>query len=112
MVDSGALTDKFAAERRPSDSRNDSGEIVSPANWDEVCRFYGSYEAGSYIEQEQMSTKAHRLQATVRTRYDSRIAGGMRLRWLSRGGRLLYISSVVERSNRTELEITVEEEVA
>ena len=36
----------------------------------------------------------------------------MRLRWSSRSDRLLYVSSVVERANRTELEITVEEQVA
>jgi hypothetical protein len=36
----------------------------------------------------------------------------MRLRWQSRGNRLLYISAVVERGNREELEITVEEQVA
>jgi hypothetical protein len=36
----------------------------------------------------------------------------MRLRWASRGDRLLYVSAVVERAGRTELEITVEEQVA
>jgi hypothetical protein len=36
----------------------------------------------------------------------------MRLRWISRNGRLLYISSVVEQGNREDLELTVEEQAS
>jgi hypothetical protein len=52
------------------------------------------------------------ISAVVRTRYLPGLAGGMRLRWKSRGDRLLYISAVVEQGNRDELELTVEEQVA
>jgi hypothetical protein len=36
----------------------------------------------------------------------------MRLRWVSRNDRILYISAVVEQGNREDLELTVEEQAA
>jgi hypothetical protein len=46
----------------------------------------------------------------VRIRYVEGLIGTMRLKWSTRGGRLLYITSVVERNNREEHELLCEEQ--
>jgi head-tail adaptor len=112
MIPAGLLRDTFVVERRPTASRNAVGEVVDSADWEKVTTLRGLYEAQAYIETEQRAKVGGAIQAVVRTRYYPGITGGMRLRWQSRGGRLLFISAVVERGNREELELTVEEQVA
>jgi head-tail adaptor len=110
----GILREKFALERLPTEEeepRNEVGERVA-TDWVEVAEFFGSYEQQAYIEQEQRGKVGGAVQALVRTHYRSDVVGGMRLRWITRGDRLLYVSSVLERGNRQELELTVEEQVA
>ena len=98
----GSYREVFAIES-PTRTRNDAGGIVE--TWSEVARIYGSYEATSYVEEGRRG----QITATVYTRYRSDLTGEMRLRWVSREDRILYISSVVEQGNREDLELTVEE---
>jgi head-tail adaptor len=112
MIPAGLLREVFVVERRQTATRNTVGEVVDSTNWDTVATIYGSYQALAYIETEQRAKVAGSISAVVRTRYLPGLAGGMRLRWKSRGDRLLYISAVVEQGNRDELELTVEEQVA
>jgi head-tail adaptor len=111
MIPAGLLRETFIVERRPTAERNEVGEVVESATWDTVVTLRGMYEATTYIEQEQRGKMAGSISALVRTRYYAGLTGGMRLRWTSRGDRILSISAVVERGNREELEITVEEHV-
>ena len=50
------------------------------------------------------------VSATVRIRYFPGLTGKHRLRWISRDGRVLYISGVIERGFREEHELAVEEQ--
>lgn len=112
MIPAGQLTETFIAEARPVAERDDHGGLAAGQEWTVVRKFHGSYEAQAYVETEARKKIGGTLQAVIRCHYFADIGGGMRLRWVSRGGRLLYVSSVVERAGRTELEITVEEQVA
>lgn len=103
----GILTEVYALER-PVAERNAAGESVT--TWEEVRKLYGSYEAVSYSEQARMATIGGNIQALVRIRYAADVTSDMRLRWISRGGRILMIAGVVERGRREELELTVEEQ--
>lgn len=104
---SGILRELFAIES-PTETRNALGESVQ--TWAEEGRRYGSYEAISYSEQTRRGQIGGSTSATVRIRYFDGLTGKHRLRWLSRGGRLLYISSVIERGVREEHELAVEEQ--
>lgn len=106
-IPSGILTEVYALER-PVPVRNAAGESVT--TWQPVRRLYGSYEAVSFSEQVRLGQIGGNLQAIVRIRYAADVTSDMRLRWLSRGGRVLMIASVVERGRRDELELTVEEQ--
>lgn len=112
MIPAGLLREVFVLERRQTATRNAVGEVVDSTNWDTVGTVYGNYQALAYVETEQRAKVAGSISAIVRVRYRPDIAGGMRLRWKSRGDRVLYISAVVEQGNRDELELTVEEQVA
>jgi head-tail adaptor len=112
MIPAALLAEKFVAEARPTAERDDHGGLTAGQEWTTVRSFYGSYEAQAYVETETRAKVGGTVQALIRCRYFPDIVGGMRLRWSSRSDRLLYVSSVVERANRTELEITVEEQVA
>lgn len=101
----GGYREIFAIEK-PVRTRNSAGAAVE--TWEQVGRICGSYEATSYYQAEGR----RRIQALVYTRYTDAIRGDMRLRWESRNDRILYISSLVERGNREDIEITVEEVAA
>lgn len=111
MIPAGLLRETFIVEQRPTAERNEVGEVVESAEWNYVAELRGMYEATTYIEQEQRGKIAGSISAIVRTRFNKDVTGGMRLRWRSRQDRILSISAVVERGNRDELEITVEEHV-
>lgn len=104
---SGVLRELYAIESA-TEERNDAGESLQ--TWAEVARVMGSYEAISYSEQSRMAAIGGSTSAVVRIRFRPDVTAAQRLRWISRGGRLLYISSVVERGVREELELTVEEQ--
>lgn len=106
---SGILRELFAIEY-PTETRNALGE--STTAWTEAARVYGSYEATTYSELARRGQIGGTTQATVRIRYRSDLGGNWRLRWVNRGGRLLYISSIVEQGAREEMELTVDEEAA
>lgn len=112
MIPPGLLTETFIAEARPTAERDDHGGLTAGQEWTKVRKFHGSYEAQAYIETEKRSKVQGSIQALVRCHFFPDITGDMRLRWVSRGNRVLYISAIIERANRTELEITVDEEVA
>lgn len=103
----GILREKFAIEA-PVESRNSVGESVQ--SWTTIGERLGSYEAQAYIEQDRRGQVGGSVSATVRIRYFPGLTGGHRLRWVSRGNRILYISGVVERGHREEHELTVEEQ--
>ena len=106
-IPAGQLRELFAIEA-PSETRNSLGESIQV--WQEEGRRYGSYEAVSYSEQTRRGQVGGSVSATVRMRYFAGLTGKHRLRWISRDGRVLYISSVVERGNREEHELAVEEQ--
>jgi SPP1 family predicted phage head-tail adaptor len=103
----GTYREVFAVEA-PTRTRNAAGGTVE--TWAEVARIYGSYEALGYSEQSRRGQIGGGISATVYTRYRSDITGEMRLRWVSRDDRLLYISAIVEQGTREDLELTVEEQ--
>ena len=109
VLPSGILREYFAIES-PTETRNAVGEMVQ--EWDEVARVYGSYEALSYVEQARRGQVGGSTSATVRIRYYEGLQANWRLRWLSRGDRLLYISGVVEQGHREAMELSVEEVAA
>lgn len=104
----GRYREVFAVER-PIRSRNAAGGVTE--SWEEVCRIYGSYEAVSYTEQQRRGQLGGGISATVMTRYTSNVTGESRLQWIGRG-RTLYVSSVIERGNREDLELSVEEQAS
>ena len=105
----GRYREVFVVER-PVRTRNEAGGTVE--TWQEFATIFGSYEQTSYSQQARNGQINSGLSATVYTRYRDGITGDMRLRWLARGGRLLYISAVVEQGNREDIELTVEEQAA
>lgn len=94
----------------PTDTRNELGERV--ATWSTIATVRGSYEASSYAESIRRNQVGGNVTATVRMRYFPGLAGNMRLRWKSRGGRILAIAGIVEKNNREEHELQVEEALA
>jgi len=106
MLPAGILRE-FVIIESPTEERNALGESVQ--TWDEFSTRWASIEAISYLEQSRRGQIGGSISHTVRMRYVPGLTGQMRLRWASRGGRLLYISSVVERGIREEHELQVEE---
>mgnify|MGYP006267527665 CR=1 FL=1 len=106
VLASGRLREWFAIES-PTETRNDVGELVQ--TWEEVGRVFGSYEALSYNEQARRGQIGGTTSGTVMIRYYPGLLANWRLVWLSRGGRTLYISGVVEQGFREAMELSVEE---
>jgi SPP1 family predicted phage head-tail adaptor len=92
----------------PTESRNSYGE--SAQTWNTLTTRRAMIEAISYTEMERRGQIGGNVSYTVRVRYVPGITGQMRLRWDSREGKILYISSAVERGNREEHELTCEEQ--
>lgn len=107
MLPAGILRELFAIEE-PTEERNELGESVM--TWDEVGRRLGSYDATTYAEIDRRNQIGGNVTALVRMHYFPGLTGRHRLRWISRDDRILYISAVVERDNRREHEVTVEEQ--
>lgn len=103
----GIMRELFAIEQA-TETRNAVGETVQ--TWAEAGRRWGSYEAISYSEQARRDQVGGSVSAVVRMRFFDGLTGNHRLRWLSRGGKILTISGVIERGHREEHELAVEEQ--
>lgn len=108
MLPAGLLQELVVVET-PTESRNALGETTLA--WAEFGKAWASVVAAGYSEQELRKQIGGTATHTVRMRYMAGLTGKMRLRWASRGNRILYISSVVERGRREEHELAVEEKV-
>lgn len=109
MLPAGILRETVTIQAA-TETRNEFGESVQ--DWQDVVSRRASVEAISYSEQSRRAQVAGVVSYTVRLRYTAGLTGAMRLRWDSRDGRILYISSVVERGNREEHELTCEEQLS
>lgn len=92
----------------PTESRNELGESVQ--TWHEFATRRASVVADGYAEMARRQQIGGMASHTVRMRYLPGLTGKMRIRWDSRGGRILYISSVVEKGFREEHELSCEEQ--
>lgn len=109
-MNAGTLREVMVIES-PRYERNAVGEMVQVEPWEVVGRRRASIEAVAYNEQRQLSQVGGTASHLVRLRYFAGLAGGMRLRWESRGDRLLYIASVIETGYREGQDVYVEERV-
>lgn len=105
-IPAGILRETVVIESQ-SETRNSLGESTS--TWSEFAKRRASVESISYSEQERAKQVGGAVSWTVRCRWVDGVLGNMRVRWASRGGKLLYISSVVERGVRDELELLCSE---
>jgi SPP1 family predicted phage head-tail adaptor len=92
----------------PTELRNALGE--STQTWSTLTTRRAMIEAISYTEMERRGQIGGSVSYTVRMRYVPGITGQMRIRWDSRDGKILYVSSAVERGRREEHELTCEEQ--
>ena len=68
-----------------------------------------SVEAQSYAESIRRQQTGGDTTYTVRMRYMPQLTGAMRLRWVTRENRILWIAALLERGHREEHELTCEE---
>ncbi len=92
-----------------TETRNSLGEPVQ--TWSTFATRRAAIVADSYTEAEQRDQIIGTQSFTVRMRFVPGLTGKMRLRWMSRGGRILYVSGIREVNNREEHEITAQEKV-
>lgn len=104
----GTLRETVVIEQE-TDTRNNLGE--STATWSTFASRRASVESVSYAEQERRRQVGGVGTFVVRCHYVEGLTGKMRIRWASRGDRILYISSVVENGHRDEHELTCEEQL-
>jgi head-tail adaptor len=107
MLEAGLLQEMVVIEA-PVESRNTLGE--TSLAWVQVAKRWASVQASSYYEQERRKQVGGIGSHIVRMRYVPGLTGKMRIRWASRGNRILYISSVIEKGRREEHELTVDEQ--
>lgn len=105
-MQAGILRESIVIEQQ-SETRNSLGEAT--ATWSTFATRRAAVESLSYSEQERAKQVGGSASWTVRCRWVDGIAGNMRVRWASRGGKLLYIASIVERGVRDELELICNE---
>jgi SPP1 family predicted phage head-tail adaptor len=106
MLPAGVLREVVIIER-PVEVRNAVGESVQ--EWTEHARCRAGVEEVGYYESQRMNQVGGSVSHVVRIRFCPGISGAMRVRWVSRDNRMLYISGVVERGRREEHELTCEE---
>jgi SPP1 family predicted phage head-tail adaptor len=107
MLPAGILRESVTIQS-PTEARNSLGE--STQTWSDLTTRRAMIEAISYTELERRGQIGGSVSYTVRMRYVPGLTGQMRLRWDSRDGRILYVSSAVERGHREEHELTCEEQ--
>lgn len=103
---SGPLREVVVIEE-PKESRNALGEAVQ--TWETFATRRASIEAVGYSESIRRQQTGGELSHTVRLRFVPGLRGSMRLRWLSRSDRILWISGIVERGHREEHELACAE---
>ena len=104
-ISAGQLRELLVIES-PTEARNALGETTQ--TWSEFARRRASVDAISYSEQSRRGQIGGSTSYQVNLRYLEGLTGSMRLIWPARGGLTLYISSVVEKGNREEHELTCE----
>jgi head-tail adaptor len=107
MLEAGLLQEMVVVEAAV-ESRNSLGE--TSLAWVQFAKRWAMVQAVSYHEQERRKQIGGMGSHTVRMRYVPGLTGKMRIRWASRGNRIMYISSVVEKGRREEHELTVDEQ--
>ena len=105
-IPAGSLRETIVIEQQ-TETRNAFGEASS--SWSTHATRRASVEAISYSETQKQNRIGGAATWIVRCHFVDGISGKMRVRWKSRGDRLLYISSVVEVGSRSEHELTCEE---
>jgi SPP1 family predicted phage head-tail adaptor len=106
VVLAGVLRESIVIET-PVEIRNEVGEATQ--EWVEFARRRAGVEQIGYTELQRMNQTGGSATFTVRLRYVAGVSGNMRIRWVSRANRILYIASIVESGNRQEHEFTCEE---
>ena len=109
MLNPGLLREVVVIEE-PHETQNATGEMV--IEWRPWRRVRAAIENIGYFTTIRAQQAAGEVSHLVRVHYLDGVRGGMRIRWESRNDRLLYISSVVERGNREEHELSCEERAA
>ena len=104
-ISAGKLRELLVIET-PTEARNALGETTQ--TWSEFARRRASVATVSYSEQSRRGQIGGSTSYQVNLRYLEGLTGSMRLIWPARGGLTLYISSVVEKGNREEHELTCE----
>lgn len=106
MLPAGILRERVVIEA-PQEVRNALGE-ATPV-WHRVADRMASVEAIAYSETQRRQQTGGDTTYTVRMRYMEGLTGAMRLRWVTRGNRILSIAGIIERGHREEHEVTAEE---
>lgn len=106
MVPAGILRESVVIES-PVEIRNELGEATQ--EWVEFARRRASVEQNGYAESTRMNQVGGSASFTVRMRYLPGMSAAMRIRWVSRANRILYITSLVELDRMTEHELQAEE---
>jgi len=99
---SGPLREVVVIEA-PVESRNALGEAVQ--TWETFAVRRASVEEVGYSESIRRQQSGGELSHTVRCRFVPGVRGAMRVRWQSRGDRVLWIAGIVERGHRQEHEL-------
>ena len=105
-MDSGRLREVVIVEE-PIETANELGETTQ--TWNPIARRRAAIEAVGYIEANRRDQIGGEISHTVTIRYMPALKANMRMRWESRGDRILNISGIVERGIREWHEITAEE---
>ena len=106
MLPAGILRERVVIEES-REHRNALGESLQ--TWHTVGDRMAAVEAMSYSEGVRRQQTGGDTTYQVRMRYMDGLTGAMRLRWVTRGNRILWIAALLERGNREEHELTCEE---
>ena len=106
MLPAGILRERIVVEEA-RENRNPLGESVQ--TWHPVAERAASVEAISFVESTRRQQTGGDTSYTVRMRYFPALTSAMRLRWVSRENRILWIAGLLERGRREEHEVTCEE---
>lgn len=106
MLPSGILRERVIIEKA-SETRNALGEAIQ--TWHKYAERMAAVEPVAYSEGVRRQQTGGDITYTVRMRYVDGLAGAMRLRWVTRGNRILWVAGILERGHREEHEVTAEE---
>ena len=106
MLPAGILRERVIIEE-PRENRNALGESVQ--TWHPVAERMASVDAISFVESNRRQQVGGDTTYTVRMRYYQPLTSAMRLRWVTRDNRILWIAGLIERGNREEHEVAAEE---